>query len=1399
MKNRNKSRRLLKRVISGVSALALSMGLLTSIPASADDSAALYKYTLFAYSSEEGAISSSAENFCVNGNVATNGTISAGQNFNVNGEKKEHAKETMPYISNSINEKFFAENVETKAENYKDEDVNINVESPLDVKGKAELNGNIKLAAGVKAMGDIVLSGGVLNNDNTVLFSEKGNIVINSENVSLTGLIYAPKGNIVIESKSLNLNSVVMIANKITLNSSNININNSASMAKFVLEAIDKNGSSGGNEDPEPVTDRVIYAYGEYNEETKSVDIEWYSNVTGEFAVLESLNGTDYTVVSKVSDVTKYSIKVTSDFIKKYFKVSTIKDGKTIESIPFSIVNANGKYSTELLDTDKDGLADLYEEMLGTDKTVIDTDKDGLTDYEEVYITNTDPTKYDSVTAGVSDADADNDKDGLNNKKEIELKTDPNSDDTDGDTLKDGDEVNKYNTDPLKKDTDGDDLEDDDEFKFNCDPNKKDTDNNGIIDGKEKHQQTLDVVPDNKEQPITKVNISMAASGNIEKTTTVESIMDKDVMCSNVVGLVGEPFSIESKSNFDKASITFTVDKAKLGDTKFDNLMFLWYDEDNDRFVELETYHDIASSTVSTTTTHFSKYMIVDSYAWFKNWRTILSEQNKKYIENFKPCVTAICVDCSGSMSYNDPVYDTTNKTKRYDAINSFQQAMLWKDYVSIITYESKTKEVSYFSDYFHLISSEELKKSIYSSGGTYVGPALNKAMSQFDSFNQTNPDMDIEKYILLLSDGEFSLQDSILDEVKNKGIVINAVALGKYADKNMLKHCADKTGGEFYEAMTSDDLTDIYRKISKFTHKTSTSNTVSFEDNDIDGLPDELEKTGFVLSNGTVITTDPTKPDTDGDGLPDGQEIDPVPFIYNFNPSSLNSLLKPNSNFLGMNNADDIPDISGYCFNMRSNPRLKDTDYDGVSDINDKDNNSTHFSGILDKNHDGNSVKSQVEYSFCLKDFFKNKLNYNSDLSTFSVLMSAVAYEKSYIIENGNETQKSAAVMLKHHGFDEKDIRVYKLDKGVYKLNIIDNEDKDEDFSFKEYPGDVDKNKDDLDHHISEVCIGHQEVTYNGQTKDIVAVIVRGTNGTITEWTSNMDIGSTEERDLYLEYEKTGDTSKFDYRLNYLYENNRNEFNSYEDWKTEANHKGFDIATNRILRFVKAYTDRFVKCKNITYWITGHSRGGAIANLLSAYLVDDNKEVYAYTFAAPNTTTNTHCYDNKYNCIFNIINKEDFVPTLPCEKWGFNKFGKTKEQSVGNYKYEWETMMAGNDPMIFFDPIFGGIIDCIGIFYKYDSSLDNTVEKIAEIAEDRNECYTKRTRSGSLPIDFFMTIAGVMSNRTMGYVAFITDALEPIDEIGTASRRIAIAKIKGELGFPHFLQSYYLLTKHFS
>jgi outer membrane protein OmpA-like peptidoglycan-associated protein len=126
-------------------------------------------------------------------------------------------------------------------------------------------------------------------------------------------------------------------------------------------------------------------------------------------------------------------------------------------------------------DPDGDGLTNREEKMLGTDPQVADTDGDGLKDGEEVKTYKTDPLK------------ADTDGDGLKDGEEVNVnKTDPTKADTDGDGLKDGEEVETYKTDPLKVDTDGDGLNDGDEvLKYKTDPLKADTDGDGLNDGDE--------------------------------------------------------------------------------------------------------------------------------------------------------------------------------------------------------------------------------------------------------------------------------------------------------------------------------------------------------------------------------------------------------------------------------------------------------------------------------------------------------------------------------------------------------------------------------------------------------------------------------------------------------------------------------------------------------------------------------------------------------------------------------------------------------------------------------------------------------------------------------------------------------------------------------------------------
>ncbi len=133
-------------------------------------------------------------------------------------------------------------------------------------------------------------------------------------------------------------------------------------------------------------------------------------------------------------------------------------------------------------DTDADGLKNKDEKQFGTDPNNPDTDGDRLKDGEEVFTYLTNPLKRDT------------DDDGLTDYDEIfSYRTNPNNADTDGDGLKDGDEIKIYKTDPLIADTDKDGLLDGDEvLTHKTDPLNPDTDGDGLTDGDEVVQHKTD-------------------------------------------------------------------------------------------------------------------------------------------------------------------------------------------------------------------------------------------------------------------------------------------------------------------------------------------------------------------------------------------------------------------------------------------------------------------------------------------------------------------------------------------------------------------------------------------------------------------------------------------------------------------------------------------------------------------------------------------------------------------------------------------------------------------------------------------------------------------------------------------------------------------------------------------
>ncbi len=150
--------------------------------------------------------------------------------------------------------------------------------------------------------------------------------------------------------------------------------------------------------------------------------------------------------------------------------ISTVNDGYYSLGIGVIIVTGWGGS-----DHDMDGLTAREEEELGTDPENADTDGDGLKDGEEVNTHMTDPKNPDT------------DNDGLTDSEEINTyKTNATNADTDNDGLNDGSEVKTHKTDPLKADTDGDGLTDSNEIqKTKTNPTKVDSDGDTLKDGEE--------------------------------------------------------------------------------------------------------------------------------------------------------------------------------------------------------------------------------------------------------------------------------------------------------------------------------------------------------------------------------------------------------------------------------------------------------------------------------------------------------------------------------------------------------------------------------------------------------------------------------------------------------------------------------------------------------------------------------------------------------------------------------------------------------------------------------------------------------------------------------------------------------------------------------------------------
>lgn len=180
-------------------------------------------------------------------------------------------------------------------------------------------------------------------------------------------------------------------------------------------------------------------------------------------------------------------------------------------------------------------------------------------------------------------------------------------------------------------------------------------------------------------------------------------------------------------------------------------------------------------------------------------------------------------------------------------------------------------------------------------------------------------------KKIILLSDGNSSISDGILKEAADSYIKIYTIRLGNSSD-TVLKRIADETGGSFFKAYNAAELIKIYEEIG-------ITDDFDKTDTDGDGLYDAVEAAGIKIQSGLVeddlIYTDPTNPDSDFDGIPDGEEIDPT--------------IRWKSKYYYPSDVPESAIQKQYYFFMKSNPKLTDSDNDTYSDYDEIRNHNSN------------------------------------------------------------------------------------------------------------------------------------------------------------------------------------------------------------------------------------------------------------------------------------------------------------------------------------------------------------------------------------------------------------------------------------------------------------------------
>lgn len=596
-----------------------------------------------------------------------------------------------------------------------------------------------------------------------------------------------------------------------------------------------------------------------------------------------------------------------------------------------TVIENEDNLEFDISDEDGDGIPNWLEDIYATDRNNSDTDGDGLTDYEEISITYTNPLLVDTDGNSIYDSDEDFDEDGLSNIIECQYGTSPYNADTDSDGIGDYDEIYIYKTDPLNPDTDGDGALDGWEITNGYDALLF---NSSFI----VKEEIGDV---SKENPIS-ATVQIELMGNQINSLNINyvSTANNSLISPYIPGYLGNAYDFYVDGNFNYAILTFEYD-ISLGVISNDFQPRIYYFNEEYGTLEELPNQTVENGRVTVTINHFSTYILLNKVDFDIVWETEIKPPFESGSGNPATLDIAFVVDVSGSMS------SYSRLTTAQSALNSFLDVMSTDDRAALIRFADSATTMSNLTTDKNYIKS--LVSSLYASGGTAIYNGFRNALDILTIPNETYG----YKMIIILTDGAdepsttyAGYYASLVDTAVANNIVVYTIGAGTSVNTSILTQIALNTGGAYFAATSTSDITDSFYEL-----RGETIDLVTDSNND--GIPDyynDLIMNGDLrLSNGSdefMGINYNNDIDYDNDGLLNGEELKIV--------------TRSNKVYL----------------QMISNPLMKHSDGDGIDDYTEVKNGTDPLRYSLNKTYSDHLMNDSYYYSSKV-DYFDESVGY--------------------------------------------------------------------------------------------------------------------------------------------------------------------------------------------------------------------------------------------------------------------------------------------------------------------------------------------------------------------------------------------------------------------------------------